>query len=133
MGDMIRANEKVEICFNNLSTILMKGNFQICLPTFDLETRNPGGVFLLLNSDYISCDSRAKPDLISTTVVLIDLPYRHDRRANTGPYRHDCHANGHFPIIAFSMKLPLLCSIISIYRGCQLSNSKSQSSLHNSL
>ena len=68
---MIRAKEKVEICFNNLSTILMKGNFQICLLTFDLETRNPGGVFLLLNSDDNSRDSRAKPG-----------PYRHDRRAD---------------------------------------------------
>ena len=72
MGDMIRAKEKVKICFNNLSSILMKGKFQICLLTFDLETRNPGGVFLLLSSDYSSLDSRAKP-----------RPYRHDRRADT--------------------------------------------------
>ena len=72
MGDMIRAKEKVEICFNNLSTILMKGNFQICLLTFDLETRNPGGVFLLLNSDYSSRDSRAKPGPYRTTVVPIN-------------------------------------------------------------
>ena len=37
MGDMIRAKEKIRICFNNLSTILMKYNFQICLLTFDLK------------------------------------------------------------------------------------------------
>ena len=45
------------------------------------------------------------PDLIGTTVVPIDVPYQHDRRANTGPHRHDRRADRHFLIFQYFCKI----------------------------